>query len=376
MATVASMISLFNRDNIKILQDLGYQVDIACNFYHGTDASRERGSAYRQEVKDQGIATYQLPVPRRITEVTAIIKSYRLMKKICRENHFDIVHCHSPIGGVVARLACRGVRKKGTKVVYTAHGFHFYQGAPKKNWLIYYTVEKFVSRFTDLLLTINQEDYQRALTFKAKRVVYLPGIGVETAKFRNASVDRNEKRTALEIAAETVVLLSVGELIERKNHETALRAVAQLKNQNYLYLICGEGERDRYLRTLIIELGIADKVRLLGFRRDIPEICVAADVFVFPSYQEGLPVAVMEAMSAGLPIICSAIRGNTDLIKNGVGGFLQQPEDVAGFAKSIDALLSDPELRKKMGQINSAEVLKYDKKNINSQMIEIYNSLA
>jgi hypothetical protein len=138
MASVASMISAFNRDNIKILQNMGYQVDIACNFEHGSDSSKERGIAYRKEVEDQSIKTYQLPVPRSILEVKGIITSYRLMKKICEENHYDIVHCHSPIGGVVARLACRGERKNGTKVVYTAHGFHFYKGAPKKNWIVYY----------------------------------------------------------------------------------------------------------------------------------------------------------------------------------------------------------------------------------------------
>ncbi|PKM53430.1 MAG: glycosyltransferase family 1 protein [Firmicutes bacterium HGW-Firmicutes-5] len=376
MASVASMISAFNRDNIKILQNLGYQVDIACNFEHGNDSSRERGIAYRNEVEAQGIKTYQLPVSRSITEIKDIIISYRFMKKICEENHYDIVHCHSPIGGVIARLACRGERKNGTKVVYTAHGFHFYKGAPKKNWLVYYSIEKWVSRFTDLLITINKEDYERAQTFKAKRVVYIPGIGVDTGKFRNVEINRTQKRTELKISEDVVVLLSIGELIERKNHKTALKAVSNLNSSNYVYLICGEGKLDSYLKDLTEKLGIENKVRFLGYRRDIPEICVAADIFIFPSYQEGLPVAVMEAMSAGLPIICSSIRGNTDLIKSELGGFLNQPEDTMGLAQSIDRLINNHELRKKMGDVNSNEAFKYDKKNVNAIMEELYASLA
>lgn len=376
MASVASMISSFNRDNIKILQNLGCQVDIGCNFEHGSDSSKERGIEYRKEVEAQGIKTYQLPVSRSIKEIKNIIISYRLMKKICEENHYDIVHCHSPIGGVVARLACRGERKNGTKVVYTAHGFHFYKGAPKKNWLVYYSIEKWISRFTDLLITINKEDYERAQTFKAKRVVYIPGIGVDTGKFRNVDVDRTEKRAELKISEDTVVLLSIGELIERKNHESALRAISKLDSQNFVYLICGEGKLDSYLKDLTVKLGIENKVRLLGYRRDIPEICVAADISVFPSYQEGLPVAVMEAMSAGLPIICSSIRGNTDLIKNELGGFLHQPEDVVGFAQSIEKLMSNAELRKKMGDVNAEEAYKYDKENINTIMEALYLSLV
>lgn len=376
MASVASMISAFNRDNIKILQNLGYQVDIACNFEHGNDSSRERGIAYRNEVEAQGIKTYQLPVSRSITEIKDIIISYRFMKKICEENHYDIVHCHSPIGGVIARLACRGERKNGTKVVYTAHGFHFYKGAPKKNWLVYYSIEKWVSRFTDLLITINKEDYERAQTFKAKRVVYIPGIGVDTGKFRNVEINRTQKRTELKISEDVVVLLSIGELIERKNHKTALKAVSNLNSSNYVYLICGEGKLDSYLKDLTEKLGIENKVRFLGYRRDIPEICVAADIFIFPSYQEGLPVAVMEAMSAGLPIICSSIRGNTDLIKSELGGFLHQPEDTMGLAQSIDRLINNHELRKKMGDVNSNEAFKYDKKNVNAIMEELYASLA
>jgi glycosyltransferase EpsD len=170
--------------------------------------------------------------------------------------------------------------------------------------------------------------------------------------------------------------LSIGELIERKNHETALKAVSILNSTNYVYLICGEGKLDSYLNDLKVKIGIKNKVQFLGYRRDIPEICAVADIFIFPSYQEGLPVAVMEAMSAGLPIICSSIRGNTDLIKQELGGFLHQPEDTVGLAQSIDKLINNPEIRKKMGDINSNEAYNYDKKNVNAIMGELYASLV
>lgn len=372
MASVASMISSFNRDNIMILEDQGFQVDIACNFEYGDDSSRDRGIAYRKEVEAKGNQSYQLPISRSILRVNEIIAAYRIMKKLCISNRYEIVHCHSPIGGVVARLACRKARKTGTKVIYTAHGFHFYTGAPKKNWLLYYSVERWVSRFTDLIITINSEDYKRAQTFKAREVVYIPGIGVDTDKFRKVDADRNKIRKELGIDDDTVVLLSIGDLITRKNHETALRAVAKLTHQNYQYMICGEGKLGSYLKTLAKQLDIENKVRFLGYRSDIPDICKASDVFIFPSYQEGLPVAMMEAMSAGLPIVCSSIRGNTDLIANNAGGFLHPPQDLVGFSSSIDQLIINNDLRKEMGHRNSEEAYQYDKKNVNVIMAKIY----
>jgi glycosyltransferase involved in cell wall biosynthesis len=172
-----------------------------------------------------------------------------------------------------------------------------------------------------------------------------------------------------------IVLLTIGEMIKRKNHETALKALAQLKNDNYIFLICGRGELENYLKSLTVNLGIDDKVRFLGFRNDIPEICIASDIFVFPSYQEGLPVSVMEAMSAELPIIASKIRGNTDLIQNGNGGYLHEPEDYMGIARSIDKVIEDNKLRIEMGKRNKEEVKKYDKQVVKNRMREMYENL-
>ena len=376
MASVASMIDGFNRGNIQILQDLEVEVEIACNFELGTsESTKERERKFQLEMEQCGFKTYQLPVPRKPTAIRNILSAYFKMKKICGDNHYQLVHCHSPVGGVIARLACKGMRKSGTKVVYTAHGFHFFKGAPKINWLLYYPVERLVSRYTDILITINREDFERAKTFKAKKVVYIPGIGVNTEKFGNVNVNRESKREQLEIPENAVVLLSIGEMIKRKNQETALRAVAQLNNVDYVYLICGEGPLENYLKELTKELKIDDRVRFLGFRRDIPEICVASDLFIFPSYQEGLPVSVMEAMSSGLPIICSSIRGNTDLIQDGEGGFLHQPEDVAKVTKRLEQLIDDKVLRVKMGKRNKEKIKSYDSKIVNNKMRELYQDI-
>ncbi|MBC3805603.1 glycosyltransferase [Acetobacterium fimetarium] len=297
--------------------------------------------------------------------------AYKQMLNLIREEKFDVIHCNTPIGGLLGRLC--GKKAKVPKIIYTAHGFHFYQGAPLINWLLYFPAERFLARDTDVLITMNKEDYERAKKyFNSCQLEYIPGIGINTQEIE---IDRNKKRPELQIPEETMVLLSVGEMIERKNHETALRALAKLENQNYLYLICGRGKLESYLKKRAEELGIEDRVKFLGFRNDISEICIASDIFVFPSFQEGLPVAVMEAMAAGLPVVGSSIRGNVDLIQNGEGGFLIKPNDIEGFSKSIDEIMRDSALRRTMGLRNLNEAKKYDVEIVKNRMQEIYNSV-
>ncbi|MGM0877161.1 MAG: glycosyltransferase family 4 protein [Bacillota bacterium] len=361
VSTVSRQFYLFEQGNIEVLQSLGFEVHAAANF---NDTSERLDSLK--------IIRHHFDIQRSPFSAKNI-DAYKQLKKLMKEEKFDAVHCHSPMGGVLARLAAKSLGI--TPVIYTAHGFHFYKGAPFINWAVYYPVEKFLARYTDHLITINKEDFNKANEFKAGQVHNIPGIGIDTKKFSETAVSRKEKRAELGITEDTVVLLSIGEMIKRKNHETALRALAKLENQKYVYLICGRGELESYLKDLTISLGIQEKVRFLGFRNDIKEICIASDVFVFPSYQEGLPVSVMEAMSAGLPIICSEIRGNTDLIENGVGGYLLNPEDTDGFAASIQNLLEDAQMREDMGMKNVDEVKKYDTSIVKEKMREIYRAL-
>lgn len=304
------------------------------------------------------------------------VKAYFELKKILKENNYDILHCHTPMGGVLGRLAAYSLRKKHRiKVIYTAHGFHFYKGAPLFNWLFYYPVERFLSGKTDVLITINHEDYERAKNFKADEVVYVPGVGVDINKFGGHGDAREAKRIELGLRPDDFVILSVGELIPRKNHALTLKAISLIKKDHGLegikFLICGCGILEQKLKDLADSLGIADHVSFLGYRKDIGEICAASDIFILMSTQEGLPVALMEAMACRVPVVCSNIRGNTDLIENGKTGEITEsrPSDLAD---AVLKLKNDPALRDLYTQ-NAAETIKhFDLTSVEQEMRKIY----
>lgn len=306
------------------------------------------------------------------------LKAYKELKHIIDEGEYDIIHCHTPVGAMLTRLAAKQARKKGTKVFYTAHGFHFYKGAPAINWILYYPVEKWLSRYTDVLITINKEDYERAKTFKAGKVCYVPGVGIDLKKFNAGYVNKEQKRKEIGVSADDFVLLSVGELIPRKNHEVVIRALSVLKQLDKLnhieYVICGRGSYEADLRKLAEGLDVADHVHFLGYRNDISEICNCADLFVFMSHQEGLPVALMEAMACGLPAVCSNIRGNTDLIEDGVTGLLANntPEEVA---QSISKMKSDTALRNRVASAALQKIKQFDLSSVEDEMSKIYGGV-
>lgn len=299
----------------------------------------------------------------------ANIKAYKQLKKLIQENNYEIIHCHTPVAGVLTRLAARD--NQNTTVIYTAHGFHFFKGAPLLNWLMYYPVERFCARYTDKLITINKEDYGRAKQFKLRKngkVYYVPGVGINLEKIQNLKVDIKQKKKELVIPEDIPVLLSVGELIKRKNHKTVLKALSQIKDKNFIYLICGRGVLKEYLHNLTKQLGLESKVKFLGFRKDIAEICKTADLFIFPSYQEGLPVALMEAMACELPVIASNVRGNRDLIAK---ENLFEPEDVAALTNLIKKQLEATQ-NKELKKVVYANLEQYSLKNVLKQMTEIY----
>lgn len=268
------------------------------------------------------------------------LKAYKELKHIIDEGEYDIIHCHTPVGAMLTRLAAKQARKRGTKVFYTAHGFHFYKGAPAINWILYYPVEKWLSRYTDVLITINKEDFERAKTFKAGKVCYVPGVGIDLKKFQTNPIIRNEKRRWLcheyDIPSSATVLLSVGEVNKNKNHRVVIEALGQLNRKDIYYVICGRGPLLDEYKELSRQYKIEEQVILTGYRTDVADFYKAADVFVFPSFREGLPVAVMEAMASGLPVITTRIRGSSDLVTEGENGLLVQPKDVAGFCNAIN----------------------------------------
>lgn len=371
LASVASMIDLFNMDNIRILKNLGCKVDVVANFQNGSITSQQRVNAFRKELDGQNIDVVDIPIPRSVFHIKSIIRSYEMVKKLVGERHYKIVHCHSPIGGVIARLACRKARKKGTKVIYTGHGLHFYNGAPFINWFIFYPIERLCSKITDVLITINQEDYERVSSWNTCKVEYIPGIGVDTAAFKNVTINRQDIRRELGLSDDDFVFMSTGQISVRKNHETIIRAIAKIGNKKVKYLIVGFGELEKKLRYLAVQLNIHDQIVFAGYRDDVKKLLHAVDAFAFPSLQEGLPVALMEAMAVGLPIICSNIRGNVDLVEHGKGGFLYDAKDVDGFAKGMTRIV-DTDVANTMSHVNQENMKKFDRKIIMQCMNKIY----
>lgn len=310
---------------------------------------------------------YDIPIERSPIK-PGNIASYKKLKKIIDEGAYDILHCHTPVGAMIARLAAIKARKKGTHVIYTAHGFHFFKGAPLLNWLIYFPVEWVCSFLTDTLITINHEDYAFAKKhMHAKKIEYVPGVGIDLDKFGVSSVNVSEIREALSIPADKVWMLNVGELIPRKNQELLIRAIADISE---IYLtIAGRGELQEQLENMIRELHLEERVKLLGYRNDISDLCQAADIFAFPSLQEGLSVALMEAMACGKPVVCSAIRGNTDLIDS-EGGVLFDPHSVEAIRESILSVLARDMMP--MGRHNAAKIRHYELSAVLNQIQSVY----
>ncbi len=297
------------------------------------------------------------------------MQAYRGLKSLVDGEEYALIHCHTPVGGMLGRLAARQARNRGTRVCYTAHGFHFFSGAPAKNWLLYYPAERFLARFTDLLITINREDYARALRFRAKQAVLVHGIGVDLEKY-DIAADSPAVRKEIGIGADTPIIITVGEHTRRKNHEACIRAVEKLKGT--VLVLCGVGEQESALRALTEKLNMADRVYFLGFRTDIPSLLLTADVFLFPSLHEGLPVALMEAMAAGLPCVVSDVRGNTDLIQDGMGGFVYRTDDTAGMTDGLKTLMENCKLRRQFGERNRDEVRQYGLPNVLEKMAALY----
>ncbi len=320
VTTISLTMNSFFKPHIEMLVREGNSVDIACNY---------KELSLDGLYSELGCNSYQIDFSRSPLS-SDNIKAYGQLKNVIENGNYDIVHCHTPNASVITRLVCEKSRKKNSlKVFYTAHGFHFYKGAPKLNWMVFYTIEKLCSRFTDKLITINKEDYEVAKRkFNAKEVHFVPGVGIDLTNFENVQVDRNEKRREIGVPEDAFLLFSVGELNENKNHQVIIKALAKMNNSNIHYAIAGVGDKHDYLLELAKEFGVSERLHLLGYRNDIPELNHSADVFCFPSIREGLPAAVMEAMACGLPVVCSKIRGNEDLIdENGGSTFRAYSED-------------------------------------------------
>lgn len=371
LTTIGGFLRQFEMNDVSIAQELGYEVHYATNFHNPV---YEVGW---EELREHNITLHQIDIQKSPLRVGKNFKAWRQLRKIVKEEGIDIIHCHNPMGGVLGRLADIGMREK-RPVIYTAHGFHFYSGAPLLNWLLYYPVEKILARRTDALITINDEDYKRAGKFRLRPggiVSKIPGVGIDTEKFGGRSGERACVRKELGISEHDFFLLSVGELNANKNHQIVLRAVACLQDKRIHYGICGRGKEKEKLQRLAAKLGIKEQVSFYGFRKDIPRMLAAADCFVFPSKREGLGIAAIEAMAAGVPMITSDCRGTREYMEDGINGFVCKRGIEEEYTAAIHSMHLLWKKRKEFAQACREKARGFDIRVTDGIMRQVYAEL-
>lgn len=368
VSTIATTVKAFLLPNVRILREQGYEVEIAANFRPEINGGN-RSEEFEKIFADAGAASHQIDFTRSPKDISSHKLAYKQLVSLLRNGDYAFVHTNTPIASTLCRKACHVT---GTRCIYTAHGFHFYDGAPLANWLLWYPIEKHMSRYTDVLITINHEDYERAKTkFHAKKTVYIPGVGVDLSRFKPVKLT-GEKRRELGLGDDDFVMLNVGELSSRKNQTVAVEALALLPDNMHL-VICGQGPDYEALVDLADSLGVANRLHLLGYRSDVAEIITASDVFVFPSLQEGLPVAVMEAMACGLPVVASKIRGiDPDLIVDHESGLVLPESTPENIAHAINELMSNPELGPRLAASAVESIQKFGLEDMLAQESKVY----
>lgn len=367
---VANRVNNFSYTSMIAAKKCGFEFHIAGHWAYGSDEER-----LNDELK-YGIRIHQVDFVRKPYSLKNY-KAYRQVLALCRKEQFDIIHCNTPIGGLIGRLV--GSKCKTKTVIYQAHGFHFYKNAPLINWLIYYPIEKWLAHKTDILITINEEDYllakKKMHIKKSGHIIKIPGVGIDLETFDYSSTLRNKKRKELNISNEEVCVISAGDLIKRKNYRTAIDAISKTANKKIKLLICGDGPCKKSLERLIANYQLKDRVFLLGYRNDLPELMASADIFLLTSKQEGIPRSTMEAMASHLPCVVSNIRGNTDLLYDVSKDYLCEPTDAKGIAKKLDELSYDEDKRMELGCLNFNKIKDFCTDRIEANFFEEYNNL-
>ncbi len=320
--------------------------------------------------------SYNIPIQRSPLRMDNL-KAYRKLRSIIENNQYDIIHCHTPLGGVLGRLAARKARKNGTKVIYTAHGFHFCEGTPLMNWLIYYPIEKGLARLTDCLITINEEDYAMAVRnkFSAKRIERVHGVGVNTERYKPANIlGQIDLRSQYGYESNDFLMFYAAEFNRNKNHKLLIHALALMKEEaiSTKLLLAGVGPLLEECRQLAFQLEVENMVQFLGYRDDIAQILPMCDVAVSSSIREGLPVNIMEAMACALPIVATRNRGHKELIEDQVNGFVVHPDNVYMFAERLLKLKRSKDLRQAMGLENLRRVRSYSLTEVGQELRDIY----
>lgn len=360
----------FLTNDIRTLQSMGYEVICAANNNHpGSEGLPE----YYQSLNVRSVQI-DFSSNKPLSKETLI--AYKQIKSLLREEQFELIHCHTAIPGVICRWLARGQRRIGCKVVYTTHGFYFHNGSGWKSWLIYRTVENLMSFFGDAIITINHEDFANAKKMHSPKVFYINGVGVDTSRFTDVEINRNEYRKSIGVEKDDIVVLAVGELSRRKNHKVVVEAISKIGDPNLVMVHCGNAMNGdattEELKVLIERLGV--RVNFLGLRKDIPEICQCADIGTISSTREGLGLAGIEMLASGLPVVGSRTHGILDYIKDGEDGFLANPYSVEEFASGIQKLMDSVE-RKTLGERGVKIAKCFDISLSREQMKKIYSEL-
>lgn len=376
LTTTHDFLGKFEMENVKLLQRMGYVVHYAARMEEPHYISD------RERLERMGVQIHPIEIARSPYVLRDNQKALKQILKLIELYHFDILHCHTPVGGVLGRLAGKLSGDKNLTVIYTAHGFHFYKQAPLWNRLVYYGIEKRLARFTDILIVINEEDYRHAKRFHLKKggkVYKIPGIGLDRKRFRPLSQNaRKAFRKKLGIQEEDFFLVSVGELNENKNHRILLKAFQIVKENypdagNFRLGICGDGFLRRELERQIQELGLDEMVSIYGYCPKVWEILGCADASLFPSKREGLGMAALESLAMGIPVIASDNRGTREYMEHKKNGFVCHYEDAGGFAKGILTLKEmSKRKREQMSRYCIASAEPFDKKYANAVMKRIY----
>lgn len=347
---------------IKPLQELGHEVYWAADFTNYIGEKSEIDCHIRQI----DIVSY----PFHATN----LKALKQIKEIIRKENIEAVQCSTPIGGALGRIAAYQCGIK--RIIYTAHGFLFFKGAPLINRTIYKWEEKILSHITDTLITINPEDFRASqqLTLRNKTKPYMVhGAGVEVGV--KVNIDSNEKKRSLGLPENAKIIISAGDLNINKNNHVVIKALAQLKNNDVYYLVCGVGPEEDNLKQLAKEGGIKNNVIFLGYRTDMPELISIADIFVMSSFREGVPRSLLEAMDLSKPCVGSRTRGIADLIDEEKGGYVCSPKDPTQFATAFSKLISNPVLCKKMGEYNHEKAKDFSYEIVRKEYLEIYGKV-
>ena len=320
---------------------------------------------------------WDAPFSRSPTALSNIVAARRIVQSVVANGEYDIVHVHTPVAAFVVRFALRKASGRlRPKVIYTAHGFHFYHGGNPVRNLVFRTLERLAGPWTDFLVVMNEEDFQAASRYEmvpADRLSYMPGIGLDLAKYSGESTGTGEVervRDELGLERDASLFLMVAEFIPRKRHIDVLEAFAGLDTENSYLALAGTGKLLKSMQEKAKELGIADNVRWLGFRTDVPDLLRASTALILPSLHEGLPRSLMEALCLGVPCIGSDIRGTRDLLGQGKG-MLFSPGNVNELRSAMERIIDSPELRKEIVAKGRSDVDKYDVRRI----IELHEAL-